>query len=470
MKSRKYWISTILIFILVCFFGQQKGNAQKSIVTRWLQHTHDGTNFPLTGRHRDVHCRDCHVDNVFEGTPSACEICHWDRRNDDRYQLRLGIHCGDCHTTFSWKNVPRNKWNHDMETNYPLQGIHRTLDCIQCHGEQGFIRDEVGCYSCHQDEFDSSQNPDHEAAGFSLLCFVCHLNESSWDSALFSHDFFPRRGKHQLLDCSECHSAGLYQGLPSSCVSCHMHDYDNTQEPNHRQLGYPYDCEVCHGTSANSWENATFSHVAFPLKGRHRTAECSECHGSGVYQGLPSVCVYCHLDDWLNAENPNHKQLGFHTDCEVCHGEEAISWTNTSYNHQSIWPLQGTHMQLDCIECHHKGRNIPRNCASCHTKDYNAASNPDHKAAGFSRDCVPCHLPSHQTWNQAKFDHQFPIKSGKHFHLACLDCHPSTDFRDFSCLNCHDHDKRQMDQEHRDVSGYQYQSQACLACHFHGRR
>ena len=59
---------------------------------------HDLTNFPLVGKHRTVPCGDCHLDGVLEGTPIACETCHWTRRQDDRYELRLGIHCGDCHT------------------------------------------------------------------------------------------------------------------------------------------------------------------------------------------------------------------------------------------------------------------------------------------------------------------------------------------------------------------------------------
>jgi hypothetical protein len=189
----------------------------------------------------------------------------------------------------------------------------------------------------------------------------------------------------------------------------------------------------------------------FHLKGTHRTARCSECHGSGIYEGLPTVCVYCHLDDWLYAENPNHKQLGFHTDCEVCHGDNAISWANTSYNHNSSWPLQGTHALLDCIQCHRKGRNMNGDCASCHTKAYHEASNPDHKAAGFSLDCERCHLPSHKIWNQAMFSHRFPIKTGKHARLNCIECHPSAIYKDFSCLNCHEHESGRMDQKHRNI-------------------
>ena len=50
---------------------------------------HDQTNFPLTGRHRTVACEECHINGQLEGTPTDCESCHWDRRQDDRYSLAL---------------------------------------------------------------------------------------------------------------------------------------------------------------------------------------------------------------------------------------------------------------------------------------------------------------------------------------------------------------------------------------------
>jgi len=467
---RRFIFFCVLISIFVCIFGPQIGNAQKDVVVPWLFNTHDKTNFPLTGRHRAVPCKECHWNNVFEGTPSSCNACHWVRRNDDRYQLKLGNHCEECHTTFSWKNVPYQKWNHERDAGYGLRGSHRFLDCVQCHGERGFFYEEVSCFSCHEEELESCQNPDHIAAGFSTQCWVCHINEISWENALFSHDFFPLKDKHRLLLCSECHRGSIYKGLASSCFSCHLQDYENTKDPDHMNLGYPLECEVCHGISANTWENALFTHNNYPLKGNHRAAACSECHGSGIYEGLPSVCVFCHLDDWLYAENPNHKQLDFHQDCEVCHGDDAISWTNSAYTHISAWPLQGAHTRLECIECHNKGRNIPKDCVSCHISDYNATSSPEHSALGFPLNCEQCHMPSHKTWNQALFDHRFPIKSGRHAQLDCTDCHQSSNLRDFSCLNCHDHEKMQMDRKHRIVSGYVYQSQSCLACHFHGKR
>ena len=38
-----------------------------------------------------------------------------------------------------------------------------------------------------------------------------------------------------------------------------------------------------------------------------------------------------------------------------------------------------------------------------------------------------------------------------------------------TCLNCHEHSRSEMDDNHNEVSGYVYDSQACLSCHPNGR-
>ncbi len=464
----------LILFLSLVFFlfwcAALKGIAQKEQDKRWSFETHDQTNFPLTGRHRTVPCRECHWNNVFEGTPTVCEVCHWDRRKDDRYQLRLGTHCADCHNTFSWKSVPPDNWNHGTIVGYMLRGEHRILDCVECHGKAGFDENIVECYGCHNDDFQSSRNPNHQAAEFSVNCWTCHLQEYSWEGAKYSHDFYLLKGMHKLAKCSDCHSTDMYKGRPSACISCHLQDYNNALNPDHLGLGFPTECESCHGSDAQGWEGPVFSHSKFPLKGKHRLTQCADCHKIGVYEGLPSECVFCHLDDYLNAKDPNHKQLGFHTDCEICHGTDAAGWKNSSFSHNSIWSLQGAHTRLDCITCHQKGRNLPRDCFGCHVKEYDASTAPDHKSAGFPSTCENCHLPSHRFWTQSQFRHQIPIKDGKHAHLSCVDCHLSANYRDFSCLNCHAHEKRRMDKKHIEVSGYAFSSQACLACHLQGRR
>jgi hypothetical protein len=41
-------------------------------------------------------------------------------------------------------------------------------------------------------------------------------------------------------------------------------------------------------------------------------------------------------------------------------------------------------------------------CISCHTRDFEKATTPNHRASGFSTDCRECHL-SMDSWSGAVF-------------------------------------------------------------------
>jgi hypothetical protein len=542
MKSPKMGI-VLACLAMLWIFGPRFGSGQtQDPEQKWSVETHDQTNFPLVGKHRVTSCRECHLELVFEGTPRECEACHWERRQDDRHQLRLGIHCGDCHTPYSWKVVPPNKWNHTEVTGYPLEGLHRTLDCVDCHGEDGFDRSRLSCFDCHEEDYSEAEEPDHRAAGFPTQCQLCHLNQNTWEGAVFSHDSFilrgahrtagcsdchssgvysglssdcvschlddyngtddpdhqasgfptdcaachgrssrtwedadfshaafPLSGQHKLAQCNDCHSSGVYSGLSSDCVSCHLDDYNSTDDPDHRASEFPTDCAACHGRSSRTWEDADFSHTAFPLSGQHKLAQCTDCHSSGVYSGLSSDCVSCHLDDYNSTDDPDHRASEFPTDCAACHGTSIISWQDVNFDHSTYWTLRGAHTTLDCSICHARGYDLPRTCYGCHSQDYDNTNDPDHSAAGFPTDCELCHYPTHLSWSQAVFDHQFPIGSGKHSSADCSDCHVSSNFKEFSCLTCHTHNRTRMDNQHEGVAGYVYESQACFACHPQGR-
>ena len=61
--------------------------------------SHDGTGFPLEGRHREATCRGCHPDTTFAtAVPRACAACH-----PDVHQGRLGRRCEKCHDATGWK-------------------------------------------------------------------------------------------------------------------------------------------------------------------------------------------------------------------------------------------------------------------------------------------------------------------------------------------------------------------------------
>jgi hypothetical protein len=341
-------------------------------------------------------------------------------------------------------------------------------DCTQCHRDGGYTAVSRECASCHEAEYRAAKNPDHLASAFPLTCESCHTSQTSWNQAVYSHDRFTLKGAHAAAVCDECHRGGVYAGLLSDCVSCHLEDYNNARNPDHKNLNLSTDCILCHGDSAVSWETGDIGHDQFwPLKGSHRTLDCSECHTS---QATPSnKCVACHRDDYESVQDPNHVELGFSIDCVLCHGDGALTWENATINHDQFWPLQGGHRGLDCNACHADNPNPSTECYACHRDDYNSAEDPDHQSAGFPTDCEICHYSTHSDWRQAVFSHAFPIDSGKHAPLECSDCHLSASYQQFSCLDCHAHGKQRMDGEHEEVSGYSYNSQACYACHPTGR-
>ncbi len=604
----------LLVFVSVYLFFQP-GEELTAQEERWTAITHDKTNFPLLGKHRTVPCADCHLKGVMQGTPTDCEACHWYRKQDDRYRLQLGIHCDDCHTPFDWKIIKANAWEHEQVTGFRLEDLHKTLDCFQCHKNNMLTRQSSDCYDCHREDYQETREPNHAAAQFPTDCRFCHRSMLTWSGATFDHSAFALKGAHQVAACSDCHQDGRYSGLPSQCVDCHLDDYNATQNPNHQQAGYSTDCESCHGSDAVRWTGVTVDHSTFPLRGNHQTAACTDCHINGVYAGTPRECVGCHLDDYNATQDPNHQQAGYSTDCESCHGSDAVRWTGATvnhstfplkgshqtaactdchingvyagtprecvgchqddynatqnpnhqqagystdcerchgsdavrwtgatvdhstfplkgrhqtaactdchinavyagtprecvgchqddynaaqdpnhqqagfptdcivchssdavtwqgavFNHNQYWPLQGAHTALDCNQCHASGYDLPRNCYGCHKADYDATTNPNHQSAGFPTTCESCHFSTHVSWNQAVFSHQFPINSGAHRNIACSECHLTANYLQFSCIDCHEHNRNDMNDEHDDVGGYSYNSQACYTCHPDGR-
>ena len=88
-------------------------------------------------------------------------------------------------------------------------------------------------------------------------------------------------------------------------------------------------------------------------------------------------------------------------------------------------------------------------------------------------DCLACH--STTAWEPSTFNHDaqyFPINSGEHRGewQSCATCHiVPTDYRQHSCVGCHEHAQASMDSEHRGVKNYLYDSNACYNCHPRGK-
>lgn len=121
--------------------------------------THDLTDFPLVGMHRQLTCQECHVDADYASTESQCIQCH---RRDDEHNRALGQNCELCHNPNDW-----SMWlfDHDKKTGFHLRGGHKDLQCQLCHRQGVVVSSQCG--SCHRDD-------DPHRGGFGRQCQQCH--------------------------------------------------------------------------------------------------------------------------------------------------------------------------------------------------------------------------------------------------------------------------------------------------------
>jgi len=421
---------------------------------RSVSDIHSQTLFALLAPHASLPCESCHSHQdpwEFASTPTECDDCHLaDYRsttNPNHVTSGFSTQCLDCHSPVAarWEEAVI-----EHPASFPLRGAHR-IDCESCHAD-GFAGTPSACYACHAADYQRAGN--HEEAGFSTECQLCH-NDEGWEGANFNHDLtsFPLGGAHRPLDCDACHTAG-FAGTPTDCYSCHRADYQ--QAPDHS--GFSTECQLCHNDTG--WEGAVFNHdLTFPLRGAHGSLDCDSCHSKG-FAGTPRQCVACHRADYNQAKDPNHVAAGFPTECQSCHGE--TSWEGADFDHNQTFPLRGAHGSLDCDSCHSKGfAGTPRQCVGCHRLDYNQAQDPNHVAAGFPTECQSCH--GETSWEGADFDHNqtFPLR-GAHGSLDCDSCHS----KGFSgtprqCAGCHRLDYNQAKDPDHVAAGFPTECQTC---------
>jgi hypothetical protein len=277
---------------------------------------------------------------------------------------------------------------------------------------------------------------------------------------------------HAQQPCATCHVNNVFKGTASTCAGCHLSSYQKTTTPNHASAGFPTTCDTCHKASDPTWLQGVFNHTSFfALVGVHATQPCATCHVNNVYKGTPSTCAGCHLSSYQKTTNPNHAAVGFPTTCDSCHKASDPTWLQGTVNHSSFFPLVGVHATQQCTACHINNvfAGTPTTCVGCHLALYQKTTTPNHAAAGFPTICDTCHRAADTSWTQGRFNHtMFPITTGPHAGNPCSACHVNpTNFAVFSCITCHG--QTQTNSNHRGVSGYRYDSNACYACHPQGR-
>jgi hypothetical protein len=199
--------------------------------------------------------------------------------------------------------------------------MHATTACASCHvnGNYNLTSANTTCISCHQTDYNNTNNPKHSTVGFPTTCDVCH-STTNWTSATFDHSktTFPLTGAHTTVACTNCHVNNNYTTLPTACFGCHQADYTGTTNPNHASAGFPNTCATCHTTTA--WTGATFNHTYFPVNHGNANGVCATCHTNSsnytVFQ-----CTGCHGNN--NAANFHHPNEGGYVynsvNCLQCH-------------------------------------------------------------------------------------------------------------------------------------------------------
>jgi len=304
--------------------------------TNWMDATfnHASTGFTLTGAHTVPPrlCTDCHVNNNYSLTSTACVTCHQTDYNNATTPVAhsaagFPTTCDTCHDTVQWTD---GKFDHST-TGFPLTNSHTVPPraCTDCHVNNNYSLNSTLCYSCHQKDYTGTTNPAHASAGFPTTCETCH-DTINWTDSTFNHTNtgFALTGMHTVPPrvCSDCHVNNNYNLTSNTCITCHQSDYNGTTNPAHstgqNSVFFPTaQCSTCHTTSA--WTGATFNHTQytrFSTNHGNANGQCATCHINGgdysVFQ-----CTGCHGNN--NPNNFQHDNVNGYVynsiNCYQCH-------------------------------------------------------------------------------------------------------------------------------------------------------
>ncbi len=205
--------------------------------TDWTQSTfnHTNTGFTLTGAHVSLDCSSCHKGTV-TGLKTDCYSCHsqdyLSTTNPPHSTQGFPQECTQCHSTTNWSGA---SFDHST-TGFPLTGAHSSVSCQSCHTSGYATAPPTNCYDCHTSDFNNTNNPPHQSAGYPTDCTECHTS-TAWSPSTFDHTpYFPLTGRHNV-SCASCHQT-ISNFVQHSCnATCHRSDHHQNE-----------DCYNCHKT------------------------------------------------------------------------------------------------------------------------------------------------------------------------------------------------------------------------------
>ena len=324
------------------------------------------TTFALRGAHEKTKCRACHTEvegtRRFIDTPRTCAECH-----TDPHAGQFNGACTTCHDENAF--VPA-RYGLAEHTQFPLRGAHVKTKCRACHteveGTRRFTDTPSACADCHDDP---------HAGQFKESCDRCH-DERAFVPARYPmarHSTFLLTGAHGGVACNSCHTMDKkvrrFVGTANRCAQCHDNPH-GTQFAREMKTG---GCAACHDTS--SFRTRPYDHTAYPLEGKHASADCARCHRrSGTpptrqFRGTSRNCANCHRDE--------HRGQFAGRSCGKCH-TGFRDWEVRRFNHdRTRFPLDKQHRGISCDDCHarvkqrdgHKVtqyRPLGHQCKDCH--------------------------------------------------------------------------------------------------------
>jgi len=129
---------------------------------------HSKTGQPLSGKHKQIRCIECHKETRekfsvrkkeprFLGLMANCTSCH---KKDDVHLYQNDFakkDCNECHNDIRWKDA--KNFDHAKVSSFKLEGKHQEMKCAKCHTPEGDKKGpsiykwpklaEQNCLSCH---------------------------------------------------------------------------------------------------------------------------------------------------------------------------------------------------------------------------------------------------------------------------------------------------------------------------------